>query len=434
MEKLKRLLERSLSGNLEAFGQVISRFQDMVYGAAYAILGDFHLAEDAAQEAFITAYRELAKLRDLERFPGWLRRIVISECNRIMRRRQEETLPLEAAMPMPFVSLEPLEAIEKREMKDKVLQAIKSLSEPNRMATTLFYINGYSHKEIAEFLEVPLGTVKRRLYDSRKKLKERMMAMVEEELPKRALKKDFTGRVKVKKLRAYRLPSISLAPSSADLGVIELTCGPFTAPLEVGQTSEVAIFYPDSELNEEYWSSKVEAEVKFEGHKCFQSKTYVEGSSLGLVECFYLDKMDDEAFYQLFCYTRRSNGKGQAFLDVRSPAPQTPRRIWVGMPPVSLERGMGDCPRAVRLRIGSLEDDALEFRLVHKYEREGEPHQNMDIIYYAKDGRMLLRQAFEEIGFVKKRYGRVVWKSQRKDEGREYDLSFQVLPIDLLSA
>jgi len=182
VEELKHLLERSLSGDLEAFGEIISRFQDMAYGAAYAILGDFHLAEDAAQEAFITAYMELGKLRDLERFPGWLRRIVISQCNRLTRRRREPTVPLEAATPVPFISPEPLEAVEKKEIKDKVLEAIRSLSKPNRMATTLFYINGYSHKEIADFLEIPIGTVKRRLYDSRKKLKERMIAMVEDEL------------------------------------------------------------------------------------------------------------------------------------------------------------------------------------------------------------------------------------------------------------
>ena len=95
---------------------------------------------------------------------------------------------------------------------------------------------------------------------------------------------------------------------------------------------------------------------------------------------------------------------------------------------------MGDCPRAVRLRLGNMEVDALEFRIVHKYEREGKPHQNMDIIYFGKDGRMLLHRAFEEAGFVKKRYDQVAWKSQRKDEGREYDLSFQVLPVEFLSA
>jgi len=58
----------------------------------------------------------------------------------------------------------------------------------------------------------------------------------------------------------------------------------------------------------------------------------------------------------------------------------------------------------------------------------------MGVFYYAKDGRMLLRRAFEEAGFVKKRYGQVAWKSQRKDEGRKYDLSFQVLPVEFLSA
>lgn len=81
------LVERARSGDLEAFGTLVKRFQDMAYGCAYAVLGDFHLAEDAAQEAFVTAYHHLGKLRDPKKFPGWFRRIVLSQCNRLDTRR-----------------------------------------------------------------------------------------------------------------------------------------------------------------------------------------------------------------------------------------------------------------------------------------------------------------------------------------------------------
>ncbi len=76
----------ALAKRLAAFGRLVLRFQDMAYGCAYALLGNFHLAEDAAQEAFLTAYRRLGQLRQPGAFPGWFRRIVLSQCSRLTRR------------------------------------------------------------------------------------------------------------------------------------------------------------------------------------------------------------------------------------------------------------------------------------------------------------------------------------------------------------
>jgi DNA-directed RNA polymerase specialized sigma24 family protein len=76
MESLTSLVERARSGDLEAFTQIVCRFQAMAYGYAYAILGDLILAEDAAQEAFLEAHRKLDNLREPAAFPGWFRRIV----------------------------------------------------------------------------------------------------------------------------------------------------------------------------------------------------------------------------------------------------------------------------------------------------------------------------------------------------------------------
>ena len=80
-------------------------------------------------------------------------------------------------------------------MSEKVVEAIKSLPQPQREAVTLFYINGYSQKEIAEFLEVPVNTVKSRLHSSRERLKERMIDMVEQVFNENKLPDDFAGKV-----------------------------------------------------------------------------------------------------------------------------------------------------------------------------------------------------------------------------------------------
>ena len=151
-------------------------------GYAYSILGDFHLAQDAAQEAFVEAHSRLGQLRKPDAFPGWLRRIVFKQCDRLIRQKRVPTVPMEFVA-LPAADTAPADQIlEEQEMKDEVLAMINALPEKERMATTLFYISGYSQSEVAEFLEVPVTTVKSRLHSSRKKLKEQMMNKVDETL------------------------------------------------------------------------------------------------------------------------------------------------------------------------------------------------------------------------------------------------------------
>jgi DNA-directed RNA polymerase specialized sigma24 family protein len=86
MEELQSLVIRTRSGDLAAYEEIVRRFQDMALGYTYSIPGDFHHAEDAAQEAFIQAYRDLAQLREPAAFPGWFRTIVFRQCDRTARR------------------------------------------------------------------------------------------------------------------------------------------------------------------------------------------------------------------------------------------------------------------------------------------------------------------------------------------------------------
>ena len=191
MADLTTIIQAAQKGDVSAYGEIVSRFQDMAYGYAYAILGDFQLAQDAAQEAFIEAFRQLENLRERGAFPGWFKRIVYKHCDRLTRGKRILTVPLELAMGEQSQMDGPDRSVERMEIKNEVLAAIRSLPDNQRVATTLFYINGYSQSEVAEFLEVPVSTVKKRLHDSRRKLKERMMTMVKQAFEENALPADF---------------------------------------------------------------------------------------------------------------------------------------------------------------------------------------------------------------------------------------------------
>jgi RNA polymerase sigma factor (sigma-70 family) len=182
-------------GSLAAFDQLVRRFQHMAVGYAYSILGDFHLAEDAAQEAFVQAYQDLRMLRVPEAFPAWLRRIVAKQCDRAVRRRRLVTVPLEASAGLPDPSQGPLESVQQQETRQEVLAAIGALPEHERVTTTLFYIDGYSLAEVGEFLEVPVGTVKRRLHSARNRLRERILAMAADTIRQHAPGEQFGDRV-----------------------------------------------------------------------------------------------------------------------------------------------------------------------------------------------------------------------------------------------
>lgn len=192
MEALIPLIYHAQTGDAEAFTVIVSRFQNMAYGYAYTVLNDFDLAQDAAQEAFIEAYRCLPTLREPLAFPAWLKRIVFKHCDRLTRRKNLETLPLDGAAEIICVQPGPAEIAEQNDIAQQVQAAIQALPAKQRVVTTLFYIDGYSHEEISAFLELPAKTVKSRLHASRQRLKERMLEMVQEELNTNALPGQFT--------------------------------------------------------------------------------------------------------------------------------------------------------------------------------------------------------------------------------------------------
>ena len=178
----------------EAFAPIMQRYQDAVFAVALARLGDFHEAEDVAQQAFVEAFHRLSGLKDPARLGAWLRSITIHRSiDRIRRRRNQADIE---AGPVP-ASNEPTppEQLSKQELRESVLAAVARLTKTQRETTTLYYINGYSVAEVAAIQEAPVGTVKRRLHDAREKLKQEMIGMVEDVLKSEAPKDDFSEQV-----------------------------------------------------------------------------------------------------------------------------------------------------------------------------------------------------------------------------------------------
>lgn len=182
MKALETLVITAQNGNLDAFSEIVKRFQDMAFAVAYTALGDAELAEDVAQEAFIEAYTKLSTLKEPAAFPGWFRTIVVRQGHRFIRGKCVLTAPLETAVAISSVEPGPAASAEARELQKFVRDMIRALPEHERQVTTLFYIADYSQKEIAHFLGVRVSTVKSRLHAARNHLRERMTDMIKNTL------------------------------------------------------------------------------------------------------------------------------------------------------------------------------------------------------------------------------------------------------------
>jgi RNA polymerase sigma factor (sigma-70 family) len=214
VEDIARIIERVRSGDKDAYEPIVERFQDMAVGYGFATLGDWQLAEDAAQEAFIAAYCELPTLRDPEAFPGWFRRIVIKHIDRI-RRRRPHCIALDAARNLLGEQQDPSEIVDQQESRASVFAAIRSLPVPQREVVMLFYIGTYSHKEISAFLGIPPSTVKMRLFHARRQLHTELVCRIEAALPKqrpsrdlRFVEKTVSYEIKTKDIPAQQIISV----------------------------------------------------------------------------------------------------------------------------------------------------------------------------------------------------------------------------------
>jgi RNA polymerase sigma factor (sigma-70 family) len=166
---------RVLSGDAAARDALVLRYRGIVLALAAHVLRDAYAAEDVCQEALLRALAELQKLRDPASFGPWLKRIALRECSAWARRcavrdRAEERAAGAGALHDPFLDQQPPDAGEISGYARSVEEAVEKLSGDQCEVLALFYVKGLSHEEISNFLGLPRGTVKRRLFDARRKL------------------------------------------------------------------------------------------------------------------------------------------------------------------------------------------------------------------------------------------------------------------------
>jgi RNA polymerase sigma-70 factor (ECF subfamily) len=176
-----RLIELSLAGNRDAFGELVLKHQDRLYGTLVHLLGSVHDARDVAQDAFLLAYEKLGTFRRESSFYSWLFRIAYNAA--ISRRRRERggRVSLDAYRQQtgqepfdPGQSTDPASQLQSEESQELVREALASLAEEYRDAIIMKEIEGLRYEEIASLQQCPIGTIRSRIHRARQLLREKL--------------------------------------------------------------------------------------------------------------------------------------------------------------------------------------------------------------------------------------------------------------------
>jgi RNA polymerase sigma-70 factor (ECF subfamily) len=163
------LIQRALRGDIEAWGEIVRRYKEAVFGIAFGILGNAPDAEDATQDAFIRAYENLERYDLKRRFSTWIFTITANICKNKLR-RERFFAPLKDAVQL-LGGEDPAEQVEREERQLLVQEALAALDEKYRAPLVLRYYGELDYKEIAEALGMPEGTVKTRIHRAKLQLK-----------------------------------------------------------------------------------------------------------------------------------------------------------------------------------------------------------------------------------------------------------------------
>jgi RNA polymerase sigma-70 factor (ECF subfamily) len=175
------IVERALTGDAEAFGELVRRWERRIFALTYGMLGREEDARDATQETFLAAFRSLRNFRGEAKVSSWLHRIAVNQCISRQRRArvrsesaledEQETHAGSFAMPLSY---SPAHVVEGRQQTAAVRRAINSLPVELRQVVVMKEFEELTFREIADVLDLPLSTVKSRLYTALKQLQMRL--------------------------------------------------------------------------------------------------------------------------------------------------------------------------------------------------------------------------------------------------------------------
>ena len=177
----EQIVERALTGDAEAFGEIVRRWERRIFALAYGMLGREEDARDATQETFLSAFRNLRNFRGEAKVSSWLHRIAVNQCITRQRRagvRKESALDDEeekdAANFASPLEVSPARIAEGRERTGAVRRAVNSLPVELRQVIVMKEFEELTFREIADALDLPLSTVKSRLYTALRQLQMRL--------------------------------------------------------------------------------------------------------------------------------------------------------------------------------------------------------------------------------------------------------------------
>ena len=172
-----KIIKQAQLGDLDSFNRLVIKYQDMVFNQAFRVMGDSFSAEDATQNAFISAFRKIKTYRGGS-YKSWLLRIVTNECyDELRRRKRRPTIPLEPEnsfdekIESPYWTADtdesPEEYTTRSELSGAIQQCLNKLTMEFRIVIVLVDIQGMNYSEAAEVIGKPLGTIKSRLARAR---------------------------------------------------------------------------------------------------------------------------------------------------------------------------------------------------------------------------------------------------------------------------
>jgi RNA polymerase sigma-70 factor (ECF subfamily) len=177
----EQIVERALTGDADAFGEIVQRWERRIFALAFGMLGREEDARDATQETFLAAFRNLRAFRGEAKVSSWLHRIAVNQCITRQRRakvRKESGLEEEeekhAASFSAPVQYSPVVVVEGRERSAAVRRAVNSLPLDLRQVVVMKEFEELTFREMADALDVPLSTVKSRLYTALRQLQMRL--------------------------------------------------------------------------------------------------------------------------------------------------------------------------------------------------------------------------------------------------------------------
>ena len=183
------LIQAAREGDLDAFNRLVLAYQDLVYSQAYRMMGDSASAEDATQDAFISAYKNLGSYRGGS-FRGWLLRIVTNACyDELRRRKRQPAVPLEPLTEddeeiespswIADPGESPEETVARGELNETIQHCLNDLPDEFRVVVVLVDIQGFDYSEAAQVVGKPVGTVKSRLSRARSRMRDCLQAVWE---------------------------------------------------------------------------------------------------------------------------------------------------------------------------------------------------------------------------------------------------------------